>query len=145
MAMTTAAEPKPLTLTKKGRPLLQVEKLAKFFPVRRGLFGSVKFLRAVDGVTLYLRRGETLGLVGESGCGKSTLGRTILRLVEPTYGRIVYDGKDLVPMLPSELRALRRKMQIIFQDPYSSLNPRMTVRDTVGEAIRIHKLADTRK
>jgi oligopeptide/dipeptide ABC transporter ATP-binding protein len=117
-----------------------VEKLAKFFPVRRGLFGKLGFLRAVDGVTLDITRGETLGLVGESGCGKSTLGRTLLRLVEPTYGRIVYDGRDVVPLSPEELRALRRKMQIIFQDPYSSLNPKMTVRATLGEALFIHRL-----
>lgn len=126
----------------KSRRLLQVEKLSKYFPVRRGLFGKVKLLRAVDDVSLYVKKGETLGLVGESGCGKSTLGRTILRLTEPTYGRIVYDGKDIVPMSQGELRALRRKMQIVFQDPYSSLNPRMTIRQIVGEAISIHKLAN---
>jgi oligopeptide transport system ATP-binding protein len=119
---------------------LRVENLAKFFPMRLGFFGKLTFLRAVDGVTLHLLRGETLGLVGESGCGKSTLGRTILRLVEPTYGRIVYDGQNVVTMKPDDLRALRRRMQIIFQDPYSSLNPKMTVRDIVGEALRIHKL-----
>ena len=101
-------------------------------------------LRAVDGVSLRVRRGETLGLVGESGCGKSTLGRLMLRLIEPTFGRIVYDGRDIVPLTQSQLRPLRRKMQIIFQDPYASLNPRMTVRDIVGEAIRIHKLAATK-
>jgi oligopeptide transport system ATP-binding protein len=122
------------------RPLVRVENLAKFFPVRQGFFGGLTFLRAVDGVTLHVLRGETLGLVGESGCGKSTLGRTILRLTEPTYGRVVYDGQDIVPMKPKDLRALRRRMQIIFQDPYSSLNPKMRVRDIVGEALRIHKL-----
>jgi peptide/nickel transport system ATP-binding protein len=122
------------------RPLVRVENLAKFFPVRQGLFGKLTFLRAVDGVTLHLLRGETLGLVGESGCGKSTLGRAILRLVEPTYGRVVYDGQDILPMKADELRALRRRMQIIFQDPYASLNPKMTVRGIVGEALRIHKL-----
>jgi oligopeptide/dipeptide ABC transporter ATP-binding protein len=122
------------------RPLVRVENLAKLFPVRQGVFGRVKFLRAVDGVTLHLLRGETLGLVGESGCGKSTLGRAMLRLVEPTYGRVVYDGQDIVPMKPGELRALRRRMQIIFQDPYASLNPKMTVRDIVGEALRVHRL-----
>jgi oligopeptide transport system ATP-binding protein len=121
-------------------PLVRVEKLAKYFPVRRGFFGKLAFLRAVDGVTLDIARGETLGLVGESGCGKSTLGRTLLRLVEPTYGRILYDDHDIVPLDAEELRALRRKMQIVFQDPYSSLNPKMTVRATIGEALRIHRL-----
>jgi oligopeptide/dipeptide ABC transporter ATP-binding protein len=120
--------------------LVRVDNLAKFFPVRQGFFGKLAFLRAVDGVSLDIARGETLGLVGESGCGKSTLGRTILRLIEPTYGRVVYDGREVVPMGADELRALRRKVQIIFQDPYSSLNPKMTVRQIVGEALAIHKL-----
>ena len=144
--MTAPAPRKPLP--PKGdsvqglrvRPLVRVENLAKFFPVRQGFFSKLTFLRAVDGVTFHILRGETLGLVGESGCGKSTLGRSILRLMEPTYGRVVYDGQDIVPMKPNELRALRRRMQIIFQDPYSSLNPKMTVRRTIGEALRIHGL-----
>jgi oligopeptide transport system ATP-binding protein len=130
-----------------GRPrtLIATELVGKYFPVRSGFFSrNEKLLRAVDGVSLRVRRGETVGLVGESGCGKSTLGRLMLRLVEPTFGRVVYDGKDIVPLSASELRPLRRKMQIIFQDPYSSLNPRMTVRDIVGEAIQIHKLAKTK-
>jgi oligopeptide transport system ATP-binding protein len=124
----------------RTRALVRVENLAKFYPVRQGVFGKLTFLHAVDGVSLEVHKGETLGLVGESGCGKSTLGRTILRLTDPTYGRIVFDGKDVVPMKADDLRALRRRMQIIFQDPYSSLNPKMTVRDIVGEALRIHKL-----
>ena len=126
--------------TIKPRPLMRVENLAKFFPIQRGLFGRPTFLRAVDGVSLHVRRGETLGLVGESGCGKSTLGRTMLRLIEPTYGRIVFDGKELVPMRAKELRSLRRRMQIVFQDPYSSLNPRMRVGTIVAEGLRIHRL-----
>jgi oligopeptide transport system ATP-binding protein len=126
-------------------PLLVVENLSKLYPVAGGLFGKPRFVHAVDGVSLYVRRGETLGLVGESGCGKSTLGRTILRLVEPTLGRVLFDDKDVTRMLGPELQAMRRRMQIVFQDPYSSLNPRMTVREIVGEGITIHKLAKTRK
>ena len=126
----------------KRRPLLQVERLAKYFPVRRGLLGRTQFVRAVDNVSYYVRHGETLGLVGESGCGKSTLGRTTLRLSEPTYGRIMFDGTDLTHYSERQMRPLRRKMQIVFQDPYSSLNPRMTVRQIVGEALNIHRLVD---
>jgi oligopeptide/dipeptide ABC transporter ATP-binding protein len=125
-------------------PLLQVDKLSKLFPVRGGLFAKPRFVHAVDGVTLYVRKGETLGLVGESGCGKSTLGRTMLRLLEPTLGRILFDGRDVTRMLDAELRRTRRRMQIVFQDPYSSLNPRMTVRDIVGEGISIFDLAKNR-
>jgi oligopeptide transport system ATP-binding protein len=137
-----AAEPE--SAPKKRKTLVQVERLAKFFPVKKGLLGRTKLVRAVDGVTFYVRQGETLGLVGESGCGKSTLGRAVLRLVEPTFGRIVFDGKDITPLSQAQLRPLRRRMQIIFQDPYSSLNPRMTVRAIVGEALQIHKLASSR-
>lgn len=126
------------------RPLVQVERLSKFFPVRRGWLGRTKFVRAVDNVSLYVRAGETLGLVGESGCGKSTLGRTVLRLLEPTYGRILFEKDDITKLGDRQLRPLRRKMQIIFQDPYSSLNPRMTVKDIVGEAIQIHRLAPSK-
>jgi len=131
--------------TTRARTLVATEKLTKLFPVRGALFARKKeFVHAVDGVSLRVRRGETLGLVGESGCGKSTLGRLILRLLEPTYGRVVYDGRDIVPLSASAMRPLRRRMQVIFQDPYSSLNPRMTVREIVGEAIQIHKLAATK-
>jgi oligopeptide transport system ATP-binding protein len=127
-----------------SRTLVATDRLAKYFPVERGWFArEQKFVRAVDGVSLRVRKGETLGLVGESGCGKSTLGRLILRLIDPTYGRVLYDGRDLVPLGQTALRPLRRKMQVIFQDPYSSLNPRMTVKQIVGEAIRVHKLART--
>jgi oligopeptide transport system ATP-binding protein len=126
--------------TIKARPLMRVENLAKYFPLQRGWFGRTSFLRAVDGVSLYVRRAETLGLVGESGSGKSTLGRTMLRLLEPTYGRIVFDGKEVVAMRARELRALRRRMQVVFQDPYGSLNPKMRVGTIVAEGLRIHNL-----
>ena len=129
----------------KPRTLVATERMSKYFPVQKGWFGERQVLRAVDSVSLRVRRGETLGLVGESGCGKSTLGRCILRLVEPTYGRVVYDGRDILPLGAAEMRPLRRKMQIIFQDPYSSLNPRMTVRQIVSEAIQIHQLAANAK
>jgi oligopeptide transport system ATP-binding protein len=127
-----------------GGPLLQVEKLSKLYPVHEGLLGRPRFVHAVDGVSFYVRKGETFGLVGESGSGKTTLGRTILRLVEPTLGRVTFEGHDVTRMRPGELRALRRKMQLIFQDPYSSLNPRMTVREIVGEGISIFEIAKTK-
>jgi oligopeptide/dipeptide ABC transporter ATP-binding protein len=122
-------------------PLVQADRLSKLFPVRVGLFAKPRFIHAVDGVSLYIRRRETLGLVGESGSGKSTLGRTLLRLTEPTLGRIFFDGAEITRMPANVLRTMRRRMQIIFQDPYASLNPRMTVRDIVGEGITIFRLA----
>jgi oligopeptide/dipeptide ABC transporter ATP-binding protein len=129
----------------RPRTLIATDRLAKYFPARSGWLGrSTRFVRAVDGVSIRVRRGETLGLVGESGCGKSTLGRLMLRLIEPTFGRVIFDGHDITQLSQRELRPLRRRMQIIFQDPYSSLNPRMTVREIVGEALRIHRLAQTR-
>ena len=122
--------------------LLEIHDLKKHFPVGEGLFSRHKdAVKAVDGVSLTVEEGETLGIVGESGCGKSTLGRTILRLIEPTSGEIFFEGKNLLGLSQRELRDTRRQMQIIFQDPYASLNPRMRVGDIVGEGLEIHKLA----
>jgi len=124
-----------------AEPLLAVRDLVKHFPVKAGLLGrSIERVRAVDGVSFELAAGETLGLVGESGCGKSTTGRCILRLIEPTSGEVRFDGRSVTAMLPGELRQLARGMQIIFQDPYASLDPRMSVGAIVGEALTIHGL-----
>lgn len=122
--------------------LLQVTGLKKYFPVRSGLFSRVSaWVQAVDDVTFHLKQGETLGLVGESGCGKTTVGRSILRLMEPTAGEVMFEGKNVLTLTPRELRKTRRRMQIIFQDPYSSLNPRMTIGAIVAEPLKIHEIA----
>jgi len=123
-------------------PLLRVEGLTRYFPIRRGLFSrTVGHVRAVDGVSFEIAKGEVLGLVGESGCGKTTTGRCILRLIEPTSGKVIFDGRDVTAMPRKELRSIRREMQIVFQDPYSSLNPRLTIGSMLGEALAIHRLA----
>ena len=128
------------------KPLLQVTNLTKYFPVKRALFSrKVDRVHAVDGVSFDVEKGDTLGLVGESGSGKSTTGRSILRLIEPTSGQVNFEGKDVMSLDRHSLRHLRRDMQIIFQDPYASLDPRMTVGSIVGEGIEIHGLARTRR
>ena len=125
-------------------PLLEVRHLAKRFPIRGGILDTpVGYVQAVDDVSFSIHPGETLGLVGESGCGKSTLGRTILRLIAPSAGQVLFDGTDLTQLDASAMRAMRRKMQIIFQDPYASLNPRMTVRTILEEPLKIHQLCPT--
>jgi oligopeptide transport system ATP-binding protein len=122
--------------------LLEVKHLKKHFPIKGGVFSkTIGYVYAVDDINFTLEKGETLGLVGESGCGKSTTGRTILRLIEPTDGAIYFEGQDITTLDKSAMRALRREMQIIFQDPYASLNPRMTVGSIIGEPLEIHKIA----
>jgi len=125
--------------------LLEIEDLKKYFPIRGGIFQkTIGYVRAVDGVSFFLNRGESLGLVGESGCGKSTTARAILRLIEPTAGRIFFEGKDVCQLVEKELRYLRRDMQIVFQDPYASLDPRRTVGQTIGEPLDVFDAYSTR-
>ncbi|MCY9669977.1 dipeptide ABC transporter ATP-binding protein [Paenibacillus alginolyticus] len=123
------------------QPLIEVRNLKKHFPIKKGWLGrTVGHVKAVDGISLTLYKGETLGLVGESGCGKSTTGRTLLQLIEPTEGEVLYEGRNLVGMKPSKLRPLRKELQIVFQDPYASLDPRLTVGEIIAEPMEIHRL-----
>ncbi len=135
-----------MTIEKNTKDILVVDGLKKHFPVRKGVFSRISgYVRAVDGIDFSVKRGETCALVGESGSGKTTTGRLILRLIEPTAGKIFFDGIDLFALKQRELRRIRKRIQIIFQDPYSSLNPRMSVGVTIGEPLAIHKLVDRKK
>jgi oligopeptide transport system ATP-binding protein len=139
---TETARPEGTSPEAHGDYLVEVEGMKVYFPVTAGFLISRKIAdnKAVDGITFNVKRGETMGLVGESGCGKSTTGRALLQLYRPTEGKIIFDGKDMTHARGENLRELRRRMQMIFQDPYASLNPRMSVRDIVGEPMEIHKL-----
>lgn len=121
--------------------LLEIKDLKKHFPIKKGIFSrTAGYIYAVDGVSFFLKKGETFGLVGESGCGKSTIGKILVRLIEPTFGSALFNGKNIFDLSGKALKELRREMQIIFQDPYSSLNPRMTVGDIIGEPLVIHNI-----
>ncbi|WP_048152005.1 ABC transporter ATP-binding protein [Palaeococcus ferrophilus] len=130
-----------------SEPLLRVEDLRKYFPVKRGIIETLKkapqkYVKAVDGVSFEVTRGETLALIGESGCGKTTTGRVVLRLIEPTGGRIIFDGTDITTLTDDEMRPFRRRMQMVFQDPYASLSPRMKIGDAIAHPLIIHGLAE---
>ena len=129
-------------MNSKNNVLLEVNNLKKYFPITKGIFSKVvNWVRAVDDISFHIKSGETLGLVGESGCGKTTVSRVILRLLEPTEGSVRFDGKDVFKLSSDKLRQLRKEMQIIFQDPYSSLNPRLSVGSIIAEGIGAHKIA----
>ena len=140
--MTNSSKFADLKSSGADEKIIKVENLKKYFPIKTGLFSrTTGFVRAVDGINLTINPGETYGLVGESGSGKTTLGRTIIRLLEPTEGQVYFQGEDLADLSKDKMRCIRCKMQIIFQDPYGSLNPRLTVGETIGEALAVHGIA----
>lgn len=120
--------------------LLEVRNLKKLFPIKKGLLSSNRYVKAVNGIQFTVRQGETLGIVGESGCGKSTVGRCILRLIEPTEGEIIFEGKNIMNLHRSEMRAMRRDLQMVFQDPFATLNPKLTIRKILSEPLIAHKV-----
>jgi peptide/nickel transport system ATP-binding protein/oligopeptide transport system ATP-binding protein len=143
-SLTSVKEIKEMGNGKGG--LIQVKNLVKYFPVRGGVLQkTVAWVQAVDDVSFAVQDGETLGLVGESGCGKTTVGRTLLRLVEPTAGSVILDGQDVFKLKGKELKAMRRNMQIIFQDPYASLDPRVPIGESISEGLKIHNIGSTRE
>jgi len=134
------------TISETQPILIEVKNLVKYFPVRAGLLQRVvAWVQAVDDVSFFIRKGETLGLVGESGCGKTTVGRTMLRLIEPTSGSVLFDGRDVFSLRGNELKTIRRDMQIIFQDPYASLDPRLPIGESVMEGLNIHQIGTPRE
>jgi peptide/nickel transport system ATP-binding protein/oligopeptide transport system ATP-binding protein len=137
---------KPSTAKRRNEDLIVVKDLVKYFPIKGGILQRVQaWVRAVDGISFTIKKGETLGLVGESGCGKTTVGRTLLRLIPATSGEIVFEGRDVLGLNKRELKELRRDMQIIFQDPFSSLDPRMPIGESIGEGLLVHRMADRQK
>src|SRR5690348_14375839 len=142
----SASAPKTGIQNQKDGDLLEVKDLVKYFPIKGGILQrTVAQVKAVDGVSFTVKRGETLGLVGESGCGKTTVGRTLLRLTPATSGSVIFEGKDVFTLSGNDLKGIRRDMQIIFQDPYSSLDPRMPIGESVAEGLLVHGVRDTKK
>ena len=142
----SATAPKTAVQNQRNGDLLEVRDLVKYFPIKGGILQrTVAQVKAVDGVSFTVKRGETLGLVGESGCGKTTVGRTLLRLTPATSGSVIFEGKDVFTLEGNDLKNIRRDMQIIFQDPYSSLDPRMPIGESVAEGLLVHGMRDAKK